>query len=144
MTSGGSTEVSSSPLLSFLRVHRNRKMAMAPKANASIGSRNRSKCLLLVGDLLWHGGNLRRVFPHSPTLPTKDSEVRFEKTPPSGIWPSRLLNERFKVVKYVKLARNMGMLPERLLNERSNDAKLLSFSSGPGIEPLKELCDRFR
>ena len=94
--------------------------------------------------MLRHGKNSRRGAPHSPTFPINDCNVRFEKTPPSGIWPSRLLNERFKVVKYVKLARNVGMLPERLLNDRSNDAKLLNFSSGPGIDLLKELCDRFR
>jgi len=44
----------------------------------------------------------------------------------SGIFPSRLLKERFKVFKEVKLARNMGMVPERLLEERSNHWRLLS------------------
>lgn len=74
-------------------------MAMAPKASVSVGSTNRSKCVLLEWDLLRHGGNLRRGAPHSPLFPIKDCELRLEKTPPSGIWPSRLLNERFKVIK---------------------------------------------
>ena len=112
-------------------------MTMAPKANASVGSKHCSKCLLLERDLSKQGGNPRRGAPHRRAFPIKDCEVRFEKTPPSGIWPARLLNERFKIIKYVNLARNMGIVPERLLNDRSNDAKLFSFSSVPGIEPLK-------
>jgi hypothetical protein len=48
---------------------------------------------------LRHGENRSRGEPHSPSFPVKDCSVRFEKIPPSGNWPSSLLNERFKVVK---------------------------------------------
>jgi hypothetical protein len=140
----GSIEALTSLFLSFFLIHRYKEMTMAPKDNVSVGSKHCSKCLLLERDLSKHGGNLRCGAPHRRTFPIKDCVVRFEKTPPSGIWPTRLLNERFKLVKYVKLARNMGMVPERLLNERSNDAKLFCFSSVPGIEPSKQLCDKFR
>lgn len=68
----------------------------------------------------------------------------FEKTPPPGIFPSRLLNERFKVLKEMKVARNMGMVPERLLEERSNHWRVLSSLNDTGIESSNELCDRFR
>lgn len=90
------------------------------------GSRNFSKYRLLERDLSIHGKNPRRGAPQSPALPIKDCNERFEKTPPSRIFPSGLLNERFKVVKSVKFARNMGMSPERLLKERSNDARLVN------------------
>lgn len=71
--------------------------AMAPNVNASVGSINCSNCLLFERDLSGHGENCRRGAPHSPTFPTKDCKVRFEKTPPWGIWPSSLLNDKFKV-----------------------------------------------
>ena len=74
-------------------------MAVVTKDNVSVGSRNGSKCLLLEGDLSRHGENCRCGAPHSPLFPANDSKVRLEKIPPSGIWPSSLLNERFKVFK---------------------------------------------
>ena len=65
----------------------------------------------------------------------------FEKIPPSGIRPCSLLKERFKLVRYVRLARYIGMFPERLV-ERS--IVLIAFMipiSGVSV-PIKRLFDK--
>jgi hypothetical protein len=57
----------------------------------------------------------------------------FEKMPPSGIGPCRLLKDRFNVDRMVKLDRYFGMEPERLLWDRSKACKMASLSKEPGI-----------
>jgi hypothetical protein len=108
------------------------------------GTRNFIRCKLYGWDLLRQGENPSRAELQSPAFPTKDSDVRLEKMPPSGISPSSILKERFNIVRSVRFSRNMGIVPERLLEDRSNDVKLVSFPSVLGIDPSNELCDRIR
>jgi hypothetical protein len=107
------------------------------------GSRNFRRFILQVWDLI-HGENPRRGEPQSPAFPMRDSDVRLEKIPPSGISPSNILKERFSIVRSTRSSRNMGMVPEKLFEERSNVFKLTSFPSVLGIDPSNELCERIR
>jgi hypothetical protein len=93
---------------------------------------------------VWHSENPKRATPHSPGFPTKDCSVMFVKTPPSGIWPCRLLKDRFKLVRMVKLARYSGIVPEILLWDRSKVCKPVKLPKEFGIEPSIELVDRFK
>jgi hypothetical protein len=97
---------------------------METNAAVTTGRRITRMCLLFEWESSRQGENPRLGDPHSQAFPVKDFDVMFEKIPPSGIFPSRSLKERFKDVKAVKLARNMGMVPEILLKERSKYSKL--------------------
>jgi hypothetical protein len=83
---------------------------METNAAATTGRRIIRRPLFFEGESSRQGEYPKWGDPHSPAFPIKDIDVMFEKIPPSGIFPSRSLKERFKDVKAVKLARNMGML----------------------------------
>jgi hypothetical protein len=100
---------------------------METNAAVTTGRRIIRRCLLFECESSRQGGNPRLGDPLSPAFPIKDIDVMFEKIPPSGIFPSSLLKERFKDVKAVKLERNQGMVPEILWKERSKYSKLVSF-----------------
>jgi hypothetical protein len=94
--------------------------------------------------LLWQGEMPTRGSPQRALFPLKDCSVMFENTPLSGIGPSSLLKERFKLVRKVKLASDLGMVPQRELYYRSMVSMLTSSPSELGICSWNELFDRFR
>ncbi|TYI63024.1 hypothetical protein E1A91_D10G291700v1, partial [Gossypium mustelinum] len=64
------------------------------------------------------------------------------KRPPLGSTPSKLLKERFKYFKALKLTRNSGTPPERLFSDTSNSTRPLNELKDEGMGPSNKLPPR--
>uniref|UniRef100_A0A804QWW1 Uncharacterized protein n=1 Tax=Zea mays TaxID=4577 RepID=A0A804QWW1_MAIZE len=89
----------------------------------------------------------RRGRPHSALFPINDLSVIFENTPPSGICPSNLLKERFKLarLRYIIMwssPKETGMSPDSLFPDKSIMVIAVNFPTSAGRNPLKEFCDK--